>query len=186
MTAFSRPPAAKEPSQSIATPNPVSTRRRRHDYLSTLLGMAASFLLAIGLTSLARDMRTQGPAPATYATVASELPGFGPIGAPMPLISRTSNADDPGVHVVGLAGRGTDGKQHTYGLPAVSRDRLDEDWLRELPSAVPEEVTQKLRRAGHDVELSRRLIPFQLEDGRRLLVPVDELDVRQAMYPYYQ
>jgi hypothetical protein len=104
----------------------------------------------------------------------------------MPLVGQTSDAEEPGIHLVGLSGRGTDGKQHTYGLPAVSRDQLDEQWLRELPSVVPQEVTQALRQAGHDVELSRQLIPFQLKDGRRLLVPVDQVDVRQAVYPTYQ
>ncbi|NLE39232.1 MAG: hypothetical protein GX621_14510 [Pirellulaceae bacterium] len=183
MAAFSRPSAAKERVESIAT---TPARRRRHDYLTTLLGMAASFLLAIGLTSLAHDMRRQGPGPATYATVGADLPGFGPTGAPMSLVGQTPDATEQGIHVVGLSGMGGDGKQHTYGLPAIARDRLDERWLRDLPSAIPEEVTQSLRRAGHDVELSRQLIPFQLKDGRRLVVPVDQVDVRQAMYPYYQ
>jgi hypothetical protein len=62
-------------------------------------------------------------------------------------------------------------------VPAVERDRIDENWLRSLPGALPPDVVQALRRSGHAVQQSRQLLPMPLEDGRRLVVPIDQVDV---------
>ena len=62
-------------------------------------------------------------------------------------------------------------------LPVVQRERLDEEWLQDLPPAMPDDVLQALKRTGHQIEQNRRLIPLKMKDGRRLFVPVDQIDV---------
>jgi len=169
--------SAKGADQSLAAEGASRKRRRpRRDHITTLLGMAASFLLAIGVTSLVRDMQWgRGPGGMGTETASMIDRGF----------PQASNVE-PGARWVSLSGNGPDGRQHTTRLPAVQRDRLDEKWLRNLPSAVPAEVAQSLQQGGHDVTTSRRLLPFQMKDGRRLVVPVDELDVHYVSNPGYQ
>ena len=62
-------------------------------------------------------------------------------------------------------------------VPAVERDKIDPEWLRSLPSAIPDDVMQALNRTGHQIEQQRELVPVPLQDGRQLVVPVDQVKV---------
>ncbi|MBN2217833.1 MAG: hypothetical protein JW719_10715 [Pirellulales bacterium] len=183
MDALAHPRASAESTdKSAAAPSVPAKRRPRRDYLTALLGMAASLLLGIGITSLMHDMRW-GPSPiGTSPNVASVNPEFS--GSPVPVYNEPGLGRD--VQLVNLTNQGPDGRPHTAQLPAVQRDRLDEQWLRDLPSAIPNQVTQSLQQAGHDVRSSRQLLPFRMKDGRRLVVPVDQLDVHYVNDPGYQ
>jgi hypothetical protein len=65
----------------------------------------------------------------------------------------------------------------SFNLPAIERDNVDEQWLRSLPPAIPENVRQALSRTGHQVQQRRELVPVPMQDGRRLIVPVDQVEV---------
>jgi hypothetical protein len=52
--------------------------------------------------------------------------------------------------------------------------------------AVPDHVRQALERLGHQVEQQRRLVPYRLDDGRRVVIPVDQVDVRPVEIQSYQ
>lgn len=70
------------------------------------------------------------------------------------------------------------GKQgSSFRVPAVERDNIDQQWLRSFPPAIPDDVLQAFNRTGHEVEQHRELVPVPLKDGRRLVVPVDQVDV---------
>jgi hypothetical protein len=58
-------------------------------------------------------------------------------------------------------------------LPAIERDKLDADWLKKLPAAIPADVLQALQRTGHRVQRRRELLPYRMQDGRQLVMPVD-------------
>jgi len=174
MDAFAHPRAAVP---AAAPPQAAPRKRRsRRDLVTTLLGVAASFLLGIGITSWQHDMQQKG------------IPVGG--GPSMAKVAADDAFGYPGsgqnVQWVSLSSKGADGRPHTVQLPAVARDRLDENWLRSLPSAIPEDLSRSLQQAGHGVQSSRQLIPFRLKDGRRLVVPVDQLDVRYVSNPEYQ
>ena len=179
------PTRADSPTVAQAAPR---IKRRRHDYITTLLGMAASFLLAIGATSwmyqIAGGPGGSGP---TIADSTGNPFAQGNKAVPTRAIDARSIAD-PGkdFHLVGLTSKGPNGQDTTVGLPAVNRNRLDEKWLNELPSAIPQQAIESLANSGHKVQGSRQLIPFKLKDGRRMVVPVDQLDVHLASYPEYQ
>ena len=81
------------------------------------------------------------------------------------------------------AGGGTDGTKHSFELPARKCDKLDEAWLSKLPAAVPPEVIEALRQSGHEVRERRELLPVEMQDGSRLVVPVDEVDIHNARRP---
>ncbi len=70
-------------------------------------------------------------------------------------------------------------------VPAIERDSLDDEWLRNLPPAIPDEVLQALARTGHEVQQRRELVPVPLRDGRRLVVPVNQVEVHYTGSPAY-
>jgi hypothetical protein len=50
--------------------------------------------------------------------------------------------------------------------------------LAQQSSGVPREVLRALRSTGHEVKKQQRLWPIELGDGRRVVVPVEQLDVQ--------
>jgi hypothetical protein len=68
-------------------------------------------------------------------------------------------------------------------VPARSRDRFDNGWLQSLPTPMPPDVREALERMGRRVRQHRELVPIEMEDGRRLIVPVDEVEVDTAGDP---
>ena len=169
-------PAETEASETEpATLGLAKTARRRWQrspgWVGTVLGMAASFLIAVGLTSLTRDMQRQGVGPGGSLVESAGLAGRDPAKE---------------AQIVHLPGKSPGGKQYTVGVPAVPRDSLDEDWLQNAPTAVPANIAQAFEHAGHEVRSSRQLLPYRMKDGRRLMVPVDQLDVHYVNNPTYQ
>ncbi len=63
-------------------------------------------------------------------------------------------------------------------VPVVEGPGVDDRWLREQPSPVPSDVVRALEQLGNQVHQQRRLVPFRLDDGRKLVVPVDQVDVQ--------
>lgn len=159
--------AAQEPPPARRAPRPASRFLR----WGSRLAVAASFVLAFGLGILLRPVwRPAAPdvgppggqlatAPQGEGTLRGRLPEAS---SPWRMVTLTSPNDpsDP------------------IRLPAVERKRIDDDWLRSLPSPLPSDVLKALERTGHAVQQSRELLPVPLEDGRRLIVPVDQVEVR--------
>ncbi len=169
------PPVASLP------PPPRSPWPRR---AGTVLAMAASFLAALWLVSSTRQARFgQGNVPIGMRTtdVATARPfGAGPEQIDGGRPGELSPGDMPSgpwrlVTLSTPASGSVPGR--SLRLPAIERDSLDDDWVRNLPPAIPDEVLQALVRTGHQVQQRRELVPVPLEDGRRLVVPVDQVEV---------
>lgn len=71
-------------------------------------------------------------------------------------------------------------------VPIIEGDGLDDDWWRRQPAALPADVRRAFERMGHQVRERRQLLPFELEDGRRIMVPVDQIDVQPTDEQLYQ
>ncbi|HQU44658.1 MAG TPA: hypothetical protein PK867_17705, partial [Pirellulales bacterium] len=71
-------------------------------------------------------------------------------------------------------------------VPVAAGDELDGGWVLTQPSAMPDDVRRALERLGHRVEQQRRLVPYRLGDGRRVVVPVDQVEVRPVDHQSYQ
>lgn len=67
-------------------------------------------------------------------------------------------------------------------VPVYEGPEFDAAWLRDQPDVVPEYVKRQLERRGYEVRQQRRLYPFQLENGRQLVLPVDEVQVQFIGY----
>jgi hypothetical protein len=157
--------------------------------LSTLSAMAASFLVAMWLgTAAQRAWVGHSVAPSglgtgsDYAGAGKAVrPSIGPFQPESNLVSmpgRTRMTPNPW-HLVTVSAP-SDG-QHprpSIEVPAVEQSNINEQWLRGLPPAIPDNVMQALARTGHQVQQRQELVPVPLQDGRRLVVPVNQVDVR--------
>jgi hypothetical protein len=94
--------------------------------------------------------------------------------------------DPAGVRVTGILTLKFDdhGQEREMQLPVIDAAGIDvRHWL-EQPSTVNAAAVKALERRGHKVESQRQLVTVSLKDGRRLLLPVDQVDVRFAHRVY--
>ena len=63
-------------------------------------------------------------------------------------------------------------------LPLVQRSDATEKWLNRSDRVVSPQLEQSLSRYGHLVSERRRVYPVQLKDGRRILVPVKDIELK--------
>jgi len=164
-----------EPSEAAAIvqasrPQPVPAGRRPR--VPTILAMAASFIMATLLMMGWQALR--GPATPGHTQVASDRP-----------TDRHSPAGRPNWEMVTVAMPSSNGKVESVRLPAIDEHQLDESWLN-MPGAVPADVLQALQRTGHTVRQSRELVPMPTQDGRRLVVPIDQVEVNYVGNRRYQ
>ena len=180
----------------LDTADKAVTRRRSSwpRYLVNVLAMAASFLVALELGMQLRDRGWPSPraahAPALESvaktTTPATLPTM-PTSPAAPATSLVSKAQpriaapaNPWQMVTLTAGGGADGAKQSFELPARKCDKLDESWLSKLPAAVPPEVVEALRQSGHEIREHRELLPVEMQDGSRLVVPVDDVEIINA------
>jgi hypothetical protein len=69
------------------------------------------------------------------------------------------------------------GQAQDFRVPVLAGPGLNEDWLRRQPPAVPEAIRAHWENQGYRVEQRRRLVSVEMEDGRYLSIPVDEVDL---------
>jgi hypothetical protein len=182
----SPPPAVQQPS-SIAlkkTKKPLGAMR-------TAMAMAASFLVTLGLGYWVLHVPHAGdsaaPGPTMIVDNGSPSRGSVPVSTdervPLPRPSlgtpwpSQSSASTPW-QMVQLRAPGLTGDDQPLQLPALPRERLDEDFLKTVPDPLPDEVRKALERTGHDIRTHRELVPVKLPDGRQLVIPVDQVDVQ--------
>lgn len=94
--------------------------------------------------------------------------------------------DNAGVRIAGVVTLKFDdhGQEREMQLPVIDGAGIDlRQWL-DQPSAVKASAVQALERRGHKVESQRQLLTVNLKDGRKLLLPVDQVDVRFAHRVY--
>ena len=84
---------------------------------------------------------------------------------------------DDDLHSVTLAITGGDDSD-SIELPVAVADEDAEQWLDDLENTVPAVLIERLRDAGFEVVRRQRLYPVELSDGRRLVVPVEQVDIR--------
>jgi hypothetical protein len=173
---------------------PATDAKRRYrsrwpGWTGTVLAMAASFFLMFWVGSTVKQGRLGRPVTpsgaieqfaSTARQPASTEPDRPRLASPSQLagvLPQGRSAPGPWRMVTVSAPAGAGGRGTSFNVPAVERDNVDQQWLRSLPSAIPDDVLQAFNRTGHEVKQHRELVPVPLKDGRRLVVPVDQVDV---------
>ena len=166
--AGARRPRGGEPAEAVlrlcsrsrlAASSPARRRVPRH--WLWIGEMAASFLVAFslglwmrgGLTTTTTTTRPTGP----FAVAPRSI-------------------DSGETRTVEVIAEGAGGQVEKMQVPLVDNSRAG--WWQSQPAAVvPEEVRRAVERSGLQIRQERKYFPVQLPDGRRALVPIDQIDV---------
>lgn len=76
------------------------------------------------------------------------------------------------------------GQTREVQVPILNASGIDVRRLLEQAPAVRSAAVQALERRGHKVETHRQILTVDLKDGRKLLVPIDQVDVHFANRVY--
>lgn len=167
-------PAKTTPEEVPATPAHPARAFRLPGWTQAALTLAASVLCAF---FLGLEARRQWPA--TDATrniaVVPDVPRVADK-APSPADNQATLVSQN--ELVGALTLGRT-PQESVEVP-VFRGPEYEQWVRDQPSAIPEDVRRAMEASGHHVEVERRFVPLTLEDGRQVIVSVEDVEVRPA------
>ena len=183
--------ALHEPAKPSTGSRPLQ-RSRSIGYGGTLLAVAASFVVALFLGSWLRSAwHAPAPSPPSSHSPAEFARDTGqPQGPAVPPDRQQTMVADASPEPEAPAGKvwmvelaDAEGDSEPIRVPAVERDRINDEWLQSFPAAIPPEIVDVWRRHGHRVRQRRQLLPFRLQDGRQLIVPVDEVDIHYVGRP---
>ncbi len=147
-------------------PSQTGGGKRWRQYAATTLAIAASFLLALVVVH-SWSGGPHSPGTSVVEKAVKELP------LPPP---AAQTADD--LETVTLAAiKSSDGPAETVRVRAQRRDAFDQALLEQIPDAIPPELQQAFEQSGHRIVQQREIVPIQMNDGRRLLVPVDRIQI---------
>jgi hypothetical protein len=167
-------PVADNPAENSKQPK-VQRSRSGSTWLrlspGTLWAMAASFLIAflLGIGWRGGWGRTESGAQQETNQMANE-----PAKTPDAKVATASVLPEDLKLVV------HGGSQETPSnieLPVFEAGNLDPFWLENRPSPMPADVVRELEQLGHQVKQQRRMMRVNLEDGRQMIVPVDQVEV---------
>jgi hypothetical protein len=151
----------------------VATQKRRRRLWELSLAVAAGLLVAFGLgTRFAPSQKIaseQAPPVTTSTNLAAETEP-----EPAPQVAEES----PKWETLTLAA--TDGVDPAdqFQLRVLDSNESEEGWSLDEQSELPASLQSLLEASGLQVERQRRLLPINLSDGRRMVVPVEEISIR--------
>jgi hypothetical protein len=197
-------PATSERVQSTAVrpesgsqSEPGQRRQSWRQYLATTLTMAASFLLAL-VVGMGLRGNWSGGLPHSHDGSVVDVKEEFPLGSRDPMQPSTAavipasqalhqadnTAASGGWEMVTLAGdKSSDGRAETFRVPAQRRDALDPNMLEQMPDLVSPDMQQAFEQLGHRILQQREIVPVQMNDGRRLMVPVDHVEIHYVGRP---
>jgi hypothetical protein len=98
--------------------------------------------------------------------------------------SRVKTASDP-VGSLHLVMDGPDGATgQTIELPVYPLDANSSQWLVDNRSSFPAQMFDELERTGQEVRRSKFWAPVNLQDGRQLVIPVEQIEITPISRPY--
>ncbi len=182
---------------AIDSPSPpVETKPKRGDGgqpVITWLAVAASFLLTLTIGLALRGWPGSGPDPGGTRIAVDQQVGAPDSDSPTERANedrliepRTEQrlvaspdhdrASKPlgNVHLIMDGGEGT---QREYDVPYFEVDQVSPRWLSQPPANVPTNVERALKRLGHEIRRSQRLVPATAKDGRQVMVPVEQIEI---------
>jgi hypothetical protein len=119
---------------------------------------------------------TANPSPPSAGAESDQLADVPDIAAGMSRDERPSSDPTPPVLTVGRLRVG--GSDSAATVPIVAGPGIDEEWVRNQPPPITEHQQAILEQQGFQVDRRRRLITATLADGRRVTVPIDQVQLR--------
>jgi hypothetical protein len=153
------------------SPAPSVTPSRKSNWSSVViwLAMAACLLLAFGLGLMQRERGQQiaGGSLNPTGQVAKLTP---------PSNSASPNATKPGDAVTFFV-KDDGGRMQPVRVPLVDASTLDKELGVKFQTGVPDEVRNHLKDSGYAVKSKRQYAPLWLENGRPMILPVEDTNI---------
>ena len=153
---------------SSAVPSKLA-ERSRWSSPAIWLAMAASLLMAFGLGWLQRESGTPvaiGPG-GTNGPVTSALP---PSQAPSSKGTKVNDA-------LTLFVKDDNGRMQPVRVPLVDASTLDKELGVRFQTGVPDDFRDQLKNNGYAVQSKRQYAPLWLENGRPMILPVEDTNI---------
>ncbi len=172
-------PPAPVSKPTPSQPDPIDPARRPRR-LSVVGAMAASFLVALaGVWYLRGDGVPSAMPPTVDVATHVATPTVDPKPAPEPLPTATAVQESSEPWQVVNVGSPELAEAPAFQFPAVERDRFDRADVDRLSGGAPLRFVKSLEDSGHRLLRSRHYVPVTLQDGRSMVVPVDDYDVKR-------
>jgi hypothetical protein len=157
--------------------SPAIASRRALKLGMASLAIAASLLIAF---SLGRMQGDQGPQVANLPSNPA-APMVSAVPPPKSQPPTSTGVDDALI----LWARDDEGQPRSLRVPLVDAGTLDRQLGVEFRSGLPADVRAQLHDRGYDVQSKRRYAPLWLDNGRPMIVPVEDtkiMPVSQTVY----
>jgi hypothetical protein len=170
--------------QTSARPAPLKSRNDRRSLWGLGLAIAASVVAAFGLgvkyQSAGQQLQASNPAPQSGEAESVPL-------AQSDWADAQSNdfldRDPLDEETIALTLADDDDGEREIQLPVTQATEEDQAWA-ESESALPAGLLRSLQQAGLEVNRQQRYLPIDLSDGRRLIVPIEEIEIHDPQLVY--
>ncbi|MBI3838753.1 MAG: hypothetical protein HY288_12580 [Planctomycetia bacterium] len=165
---------------ALTSPSPVESRKNRRSLWGMCLAIAASLVVAFGLgvkyQSAGQPLQANNSLPQSHEPEPGQL-------AETDWAADEGDGQDGETITLTLAD-GADGEREIR-LPVTNAAEGDQELL-ESESALPAGLLRSLQQAGLEVNRQHRYMPIDLSDGRRLIVPIEEIEIHDPQIVQYQ
>jgi hypothetical protein len=162
-----REPSRPQTAATITITSPPPRFRRLGPALAAAVALAA---FATGWFSGRVDRHEQQP---TIAAAPS-APEPSPIAPPV----EPDEPTPPAIREVARLRVATGPDAPIADVPILDGPGLDPNWLMRQPMPVSDQQQAALERQGYSLDQQRRLVAMPLADGRHVVVPVDQVQIR--------
>jgi len=164
----------------------VSATSKAPNKLVTFLAIAACFLVALFLGMYLRSghsIEQTKPTNQSLVVVVDEPRKEVPTHDQQTPSEETIVAnDDPHVNeplgnVRLVLDEGENENRRFIDVPYYEFDHMDLDLYSDSMPTIPPEVVQELKQRGHQVHRDQQFIPVELQNGRRVVIPIDQFEI---------
>ena len=162
-------PATPQVSRSPVAPT-AAPKRRKVWAAAEMFAIAAALLLAFNLGGWQRGSgvpiaaNQTGGSPNQVATAPSTAP---------PTVANPAKVGD----AINLWVRDDGGQMKKVRVPLVDANTLDHEYGTIFQTGVPDDVRNQLKNEGYTVQSKRQYAPMWLDNGRPMVVPVEDTKI---------
>jgi hypothetical protein len=145
----------------------------------TYVAVAASFFVAFGLATWLNRQHggDAGQIDNNIAATAPALQNDAANNAVNTVEAAPAEAAASTPSAIRFTVAGQRGDRQSVELPIVNDARQLESLFADNQDLLPDYIRERIERSGHQIEQRRELLPIELNDGRQIVVPVDQVQL---------
>jgi hypothetical protein len=159
-----------------AAPLPARNGRRSLPLLAAAACVLMAFTLGLAMREDGLSLRSAAPSPGDELAIGTGVPSTS-----APSLPRATKADE----ALTLWVRNEQGQSQPLRVPLVDAAALDRQLGVEFRPGLSDTARSQLRERGYNVESKQRYAPLWLENGRPMIVPVEDTRIVPVSQPVY-